>query len=335
MARWHDGQVTERFEYRVHGLAVQSDVAFPTWPRSSFPLDDAWSLTVERGDRTGSPINRDTVRGWWVTQGDPRAPDYLELNLVAAEDPTFTSRIAVDARKRTIEVSWTVDTVSALEGAEYLLTVRVLPALARLFDDALPLHGTVVQRDGLTLLICGDSGAGKSTLSSYFLSQPGTVVSDEPAVVRVVNDRLVVSPGPFALRVHDESEAAASLVAAGYQLIESGDKVAAVSSEPRFSDDPIPVSGIATLTARDPDASIAAISALNPLDASLALMRQRYCSKDPVILPAEDFVLSAAISSVVPVYTVTMPDSMDSLAASADRVWSIAADRVSSSAAER
>lgn len=46
----------------------------------------------------------------------------------------------------------------------------------------LVLHGTVLQRDGLGIAICGDSGSGKSTLAASLLQQGWALVSDDLCV---------------------------------------------------------------------------------------------------------------------------------------------------------
>ena len=319
--------MTERFRYRVHGIIVESVMEFPSWPCTSSTEGDVWTLNIDPGEREGTPIDRNKTRGTWTKDGDPKSPDRLQLKLQSIEDPSRTALIDVDVVHRTITATWAVHSDDSLEGAEYLLTVRVLPVIARLLHDSLPLHGTVVQRDGVAVIVCGNSGAGKSTLSGHLLGQPATVVSDEPAVVEVVGGVAFVSPGPFAVRLHDDSDAAAHLSTAGFRLIKSGDKVAAVAGEPRDGGEPLPVAAIIMLAPRNPAAESVAITTLSSVDASLALMRQRYCPRDPVNLPSDDFVLSAAVAAAVPVLRVVMPDSLRDLPAAAQHVWSHATTR--------
>lgn len=73
--------------------------------------------------------------------------------------------------------------VAVVDGADFGLLAVYLQGymLAILLQQRghLVLHGTVLQRDGLGIAICGDSGSGKSTLAAALLQQGWALVSDD------------------------------------------------------------------------------------------------------------------------------------------------------------
>ncbi len=64
----------------------------------------------------------------------------------------------------------------------------------------LMLHAAVLERDGHALLLCGRAGSGKSTLCAALAHRGWRLLSDEVAVIRPGDGRVVPVPRPISLK---------------------------------------------------------------------------------------------------------------------------------------
>lgn len=67
-------------------------------------------------------------------------------------------------------------------------------------DDVIGLHGSVLSRDGFTLVLSGPAMAGKSTLMVELLARGWSYVSDDLAPIDKADGRILSFPKPINLR---------------------------------------------------------------------------------------------------------------------------------------
>ena len=281
--------------------------------------DAPWTLDVRSiavGVQDLSEFDPDDLRGGWAVKGDPDDPDRIVYSVSLAG--RTLSDYVVDLRERSVSADRLSRRPIARSGVEFVLACRVLPWLARVQRGALPLHAVAVSFEGRALLVCGDSGTGKSTLAARLLGLGCDLLGDEPVVVDVVGDEVVAQHGSWRLRVNDGSPAHGDLVGQGFDIVDNHGKAAAVLSRGVDAVSAgVPVAAIVVLRARDPLATTPQMQTCDGLGATRELMSHRYCIAGPVPVVRGDFAAAAAIASRVPVVRVSMPDSIDHLAAAA------------------
>jgi len=97
--------------------------------------------------------------------------EYLEVGVVEVDDATGVV---------------VFDRLLASDMEQHLLFDHVLPlVLAR--QGALVLHGGVISREGVAVVLVGPTGAGKSTLTAYAGQKGWTVGGDDGALVHLSN----------------------------------------------------------------------------------------------------------------------------------------------------
>ena len=68
-----------------------------------------------------------------------------------------------------------------------------------------PLHATVVDFGDRSAALLGPSGAGKSTLAAFLIAQGADLVTDDMLRLAFVGDRALAYPGPYRLKLFDET----------------------------------------------------------------------------------------------------------------------------------
>jgi hypothetical protein len=176
----------------------------------------------------------------------------------------------------------------------------------------LPLHASCVLIDGVAVAITAPSGAGKSTLAAALVSAGHRLLTDDICVVRFAEDGAAVAlPGANRLRLYDDS---ATAVGQGPKTAPTTEAV----REKRGWDRPIadhapqPLAAILRLE-RATTASLkrlTGLSAINPMQdivyrapLGVRLGRER-----------ELFRGLTRLADKVPIYRMTRPERLDSLA---------------------
>lgn len=273
---------THRWRYRIAGLEIESEVRL----RETDPLTDAdrprADLIVLDGRRHALPRppatnahNHDACRVRYVVPG--------------------VGRFLVEDGRRV--VTW--PDAGADDAAVSQQIAGSAIALAFMQRGTLVLHASVVEIDGMAVLVTGHSGDGKSTFAAACAAAGYGVVADDLAVLDAHRDQWAARRMPSIVRLADGAPAA---LPAGEGWQADGKTVRRLPADnPRES---VPVAGIVCLAW---DAEVA-LTPVAPVEAALLLIGHAYCA--PVFRPpqAETALRQcAAIAGACPVWRLSRP----------------------------
>lgn len=217
------------YRYRAFGLRIDSDIPFPELGETIGP--DAADLTIMRRLDDGAIARTDNEgrKGLYAREGivEFRVPQ------VAAFRITDGRRIEVYAESGADEDKIRLYVLGTCMGA-LLLQRRILP-----------LHGSVVTRDGRAHAIVGISGAGKSTLSAALLERGFRLVTDDVAAI-VFDERgtPLVMPAYPQQKLWQDSLERLKIAGSGLRPLFERETKFAVPANGVFWPEPVPLANI-------------------------------------------------------------------------------------------
>lgn len=198
------------------------------------------------------------------------------------------------------------------ETEQHLLLDHVLPLiLAR--RGELVLHGAVISRDGLGVVLIGSSGAGKSTMTAFAWQHGWTVGGDDGAVVSTA-PRPTVEPTYPSIRLTPFSAELLQLEAVATSAIVGKLRIAPTAAA-TFRQEPLDLAVIAFLEPVDGDRP-ARFAKLDPVQAHARLFGSTFHAELSVDsgLPAIMHGLATIIGSTT-VGVLDVPRGLDGLTA--------------------
>lgn len=304
-----------RWAYVVFGLHVHSDTEIPG-------LDnDLSSAPADVLIRTGlPPRDPDSTRTCWYRS--PSVNRHGRPNLIIwRRDPAGAFHFAYDdntefliaADGGRIWCQWS-DGATDEDAAIYLR--GPILAMALRLRGVVSLHASTIVADGLAVALAGAPRAGKSTAAAGFAMLGFRVLTDDVSVLRCVDGRIRVMPGPRRLGLWPDAADALfgrplpRLAPAGGNN-DWWDK-RYIDLEPAGPDGPAapaPLSAIYVLAPRAADARAVQIGPLGPKQAFMALVEQTYVNYAlDRRMRAEEFRTLGEIVRTIPVRQAVPPD---------------------------
>ena len=157
------------YRYRAFGLRIDSDIPFPELGASGGPDGDA-DLAIIRHRDEGAEIGR--------TDSEGRNRFYAAEGVVEFRVPQVAVFRITDGRRIEVYADGGAD-----EDRIRLYVLGSCMGAVLLQRRVLPLHGSVVARNGRAYAIVGQSGAGKSTLSAALLERGFRLLTDDVAAI--------------------------------------------------------------------------------------------------------------------------------------------------------
>jgi Serine kinase of the HPr protein, regulates carbohydrate metabolism len=226
-----------RHRYRAFGLRIDSDIPLPELG-DAMPPDGDPDLCVIRAGAGTKP-------GWPEGEGAGRL--YAAEGIVAFRVPqTAAFRITDGCR---IEV---YPDSGADEDRIRLYILGTCMGALLLQRRILPLHGSVVARDGRAYAIVGESGAGKSTLSAALLERGFRLVTDDVAAI-VFDERgtPLVMPAYPQQKLWQDSLDRLQIAGGGLRPLFDRETKFAVPADGAFCPEPVPLVHIYELVHAD------------------------------------------------------------------------------------
>jgi hypothetical protein len=170
--------VTKVFQYSAFGFSVSSQLELPQLPPQGFGVPDIEIRlgSVERSRLKANNVDHivfnDRVGGFHMKEGRQ-----IIVDPAPGADPDLI---------------------------KVILTGRAMACLIRQ-RGWLPLHGSSVSIQGEAALFLGPSGAGKSSMAAALRARGHAVVTDDVAMVRIVDGICRVRPSSSFLRLTEDS----------------------------------------------------------------------------------------------------------------------------------
>jgi len=224
------------YRYRAFGLRIDSDIPLPELGDGTRPDGDADLTVVRCGEAEPE---------WAEGGGGGRL--YAAEGIVSFRVPqtaafriTNGNRIEVHAYSGADEDRIRLYVLGTCMGA-LLLQRRILP-----------LHGSVVARDGRAYAIVGESGAGKSTLSAALLERGFRLVTDDVAAI-VFDERgtPLVMPAYPQQKLWQDSLDRLQIAGSGLRPLFERETKYAVPADGAFWPEPVPLVHICELVHSD------------------------------------------------------------------------------------
>jgi len=225
------------YRYRAFGLRIDSDILFPELGEAAGP-DDA-DLTVIRRPDDGEEFGR--------TDSEGRNRLYAAEGIVEFRVPQTAAFRITDGRRIEVYAGPGAD-----EDRIRLYVLGTCMGAALLQRRILPLHGSVVTRNGRAYAIVGDSGAGKSTLSAALIERGFRLVTDDVAAI-VFDERgtPLVMPAYPQQKLWQESLNRLQIAGSGLRPLFERETKFAVSADGAFWPEPVPLVHIYELVQSD------------------------------------------------------------------------------------
>jgi hypothetical protein len=282
------------YRYRAFGLRIDSDIPFPELVESGGPDGDA-DLAIVRLKDDGAAF------GW--TDGEGRSRFFAAEGIVEFRVPQVAAYRITDGRR--IEVF-------AEDGADEdrirLYVLGSCMGAVLLQRRILPLHGSVVARDGRAYAIVGQSGAGKSTLSAALLERGFRLLADDvAAIVFDESGRPLVMPAYPQQKLWQDSIDRLQVDCSGKRPLFMRETKFAVPAVGSFWPEPVPLVHIYELVRSE--AAAPAIQPIVRLERCYALYRHTF--RRSLIVPsglaAWHFETAARISERTGMYRLLRP----------------------------
>jgi hypothetical protein len=226
------------YRYRAFGLRIDSNFPIPELGSPAGPDGDADVEVVRRGGDGANVVRSDDGDRQWIRA----AEDVVEFRIprTAAFRIIEGRRIEVRAERGADEDKIRLYVLGTCMGA-VLLQRRILP-----------LHGSVVTRNGRAYAIVGESGAGKSTLSAALLELGFRLVTDDVAAV-VFDERgtPLVMPAYPQQKLWQDSLDRLQISGSGLKPLAEREKKFAVPAGGVFWPEPVPLVHIYELVHSD------------------------------------------------------------------------------------
>ncbi len=295
--------------YRVHGVVVETEAGHPAWPAAPPDAPDPWVLDidVEAADvRDTGAVRTGPVQWEWSGQTD----EISEVSLSGGPEPGSGAVYRICWPARRMEVRHWPPRPGALDDVLDLVAAWLLPRIARRERGCVALHAATVSIEGSGVVICGDSGSGKSTLTAAMVKAGAALVTDEPSLVEWQGAVPAVWPGAQRLRLLPGSAALADGWARQWDM---GGKVAVAPVSAHLVGAATPVRAVVLLGGRRPAHEATQVRRLDPTDALVALMSQRFVGGVAREEARADFPRTARLAGAVPVLEARLPDDVAAL----------------------
>jgi hypothetical protein len=214
-------------------------------------------------------------------------------------------------------IEWAPGANPRNDALRWVLLGRVM-AMAMYQTGTLCLHGSAIAWQGRALCFLAPKRHGKSTLAAALVSAGARLISDDVVPIEL-GPPVGLRPGPPVLRLHEDSEAAVDMPAAGARRV--GDDVGKTRLDliaPQlFAEDVHPLDAIYLLQPVGSDATSGRSAVREPVEGLHALQRLvPQASVASLLSPAESSLLlthAAAIVRTVPIYELRFARDLNRL----------------------
>ncbi|MGH7906172.1 MAG: hypothetical protein ACREP6_06055 [Candidatus Binataceae bacterium] len=312
------------FRYRLYGLAIASDVAFPELPEIrdvySAPAPD---VVLSLKDSGRSPPNLSGARDWLASFRLPDGSPWLDC---ARADGGFILRFAETAvfwaarDGRRVICRGSMRELAA-DDLRHVIIDQMMPRVLGLLGHH-ALHATAVLTRYGVCAFTGPSGCGKSTLAASFALDGYPCLGDDclrlqpgpPAIVTPAYPGVRLWRDAFAA-LAEKSDASAFAIGADQ---ESESKIRLIADGAAFSQDHQPlfrIYRVVRMGGENPAAIDAPrISRLTPREALIELLSQSFrLVVDDREMLAREFAFFRAIVEHVPVRRLEVPGHFSAL----------------------
>ena len=192
---------------------------------------------------------------------------------------------------------------------------RVLGLVLSHLPNFVVLHANVIARSTQAIFLLGPAGCGKSTLTASFLNAGFSLLSDDLAVVRLVDDSLVVEPGIPEIRLWPQSLVLKPADIRDERLYSGITKRRLFLSDDgpwRFGENPLPPGGLYLLS-RKRRGKIR-IETVHGKEKLMGILQNVYTPliQDAAVLENQ-FEMVARLVKAIPVRRVIYPSGIDCL----------------------
>ena len=249
------------YRYRAFGLRIDSDIPFPELKAPAGPDGDADVAVVRVEDERAGSGRTDGGDRRWVRAGE---------GIVEFSIPQTAAFRIVDGRRIEVRAERGAD-----EDKIRLYVLGTCMGAVLLQRRILPLHGSVVTRNGRAYAIVGKSGAGKSTLSAALLELGFRLVTDD--VAAVVFDKRgtpLVMPAYPQQKLWQDSLDRLQISGSGLKPLVEREKKFAVPADRAFWPEPVPLVHIYELV--HSDGRTPSIEPINRLERCYTLYRHTF-----------------------------------------------------------
>lgn len=283
------------YQYRIYGMCLLSDIAFPQLQTVS--SEDAEALPQITVAEASFPV-----------QFKREQTCYSHIEKEVSYLSNSYCYLLVEQGKR---ISYErKGNVSDLLLSAYLLGWGL--SMLCYQQERLPLHGSCVAVSDGALLICGNSGSGKSTVTRELLSRGYTFLADDISVLHF-NDNNTVSASPAFPYQKLCRDAVERLALPSEELIyidEHKDKFL-VPYKGTFPTAPVPVCGLAFLTVTENDSlTVTELSGVAKFQTCMNAMFLKPLLGEALYAP-ENGVVGLHLASRIPVYLIERPANRD------------------------
>jgi hypothetical protein len=295
---------------RIHGLAIQANVALPGLPRCDAAAPD---VLLELVDSLAPPSPR-RVR---YRAGAPDAPSArVEVADDASGVTTFRygdgSAIDVDLRERPVRIRASVAPGQTLEDLCAYLYGPVLGFVLRA-RGTLALHASCVRLDDGAVLVAGPAGAGKSTTAAALAARGAAVFSDDLTALSFEGGHVLAWPAFDHLRLWPDGGRVVLGDAPLERITPGWDKRRFALDGESFAAEPAPVRMIVVLHGRRARAR-ATVRTVAPARAVVTLAALSYANYLlDARMRAHELTQLGALLRAVPVRALTVPAGREGL----------------------
>jgi hypothetical protein len=295
---------------RIHGLAIEANVALPGLPRCDAGAPD---VVLELVGELAPPAPR-RIR---YRAGAPDAPSArVEVADDANGVTTFRygdgSAIDVDLRGRAARIRAAIAPGQTLEDLCAYLYGPVLGFVLRA-RGTLALHASCVRLGDGAVLIAGPAGAGKSTTAAALAARGAAVLCDDLTALEFRNGRVLAWPAFDHLRLWPDGGRVVLGDAPLERITPGWDKRRFPLAGESFAEEPTPVRTIVVLHGRRARAR-ATMRTVAPARAVLTLASLSYANYLlDASMRAHELMQLGALLRAVPVRALTVPAGHEAL----------------------
>ena len=225
------GAPGRRYPYRLHGLALSSEIPCPGLAPGGGGRSD---LRLLHGELPES-LPDAALRGY---KFDAR-PGTLLLR---------TQRIASFLISRGDQILTELRPGCRASEFHNLLLGWALGALLHQ-REAFPLHAGALEKGGLGLIVCGDGGMGKSSIACGLMERGYRLLDDNLIVPRIEGNRVIVHPGQSRLKLTGVHLRRIGIDVAGRESLDRGGRKFAFDAGENFADSPATIERLFILCA--------------------------------------------------------------------------------------
>jgi hypothetical protein len=295
--------------YAVYGLVVASEEPLRSLEPAAGMGDSAITISFVEPEyfRTVRPH-----RGPEAEPGDSVAHDVLTDGAVYLKAKgIFEAVVSPDGRAVACSALGTIDRRTF----EANLMNFVLATSLTLRGEE-PLHSTVIDLGGRAVGLLGKSGAGKSTLAAFLINRGADLITDDMLRVEFTGDVLLAHPGPYRLKLLDESgrRFLPDALADGHFNSQSGKMMVRPRDADRLRVGPLPLAGLYYLGELPGQPLPETVSAVRLAGLELARVLISSSMDDRYTPPgrlARQMGFAARMARILPIYALRYPRSFD------------------------